>query len=191
MSRRSQALIALAVLAIGIGAFGWWRSRQWDDRAIAWPSSRPPCDRFDLPVGPGYHDMLGFRVEDRLGLHLGNDWTADGADNADLGAPVRAIAAGIVIDARDIGGDWGNVVRVVHCDVEAVYAHLERIDVAIGATVKRGDPIGTLGNADGVYSDAHLHLELRDRPLPLGGGYHDVGEDLTGYLDPARVLQQR
>jgi murein DD-endopeptidase MepM/ murein hydrolase activator NlpD len=177
------AAAGLLIIA-GIVALLIWRSRQWADHAIAWPTTTPPCDGFALPVGPGFHDMLPFGV----GRHLGNDWTADGADAADLGAPVRAIANGVVIEARDIGGDWGNVVRIVHCGVEAIYAHLERIDVRSGAAVKRGDIIGTLGDADGTYSDPHLHLELRDRPLPLGGGYDD---DTTGYLDPTAYIRSR
>ena len=195
----SQRRIVATVLAIGVVvaggvvAFSMCRPT-WDDPAIAWPAQVPACDGFDYPVGPpdgeGWQDMLAFGVEDRLGTHLGNDWTMPGDDNADLGARVYAITAGVVIDARDIGYDWGNVVRIAHgCGVESVYAHLQRIDTRVGATVKRGDAIGTLGNANGTYSDAHLHLELRDRPLPLGGGYRDSDEQATGYLDPTWYIK--
>ncbi len=195
MSNRRRTLIAaLGVAAVVvIVALTVW-SRRWDDRAIGWPAQLPACDGFDFPVGPpdaaGFHDMLGFGVEDRLGKHLGGDWTGNGADNADLGAPVHAAAAGVVIDTRAVGHDWGNVVRIAHgCGVETIYAHLEAIDTRLGAIVKRGDRIGTLGNAGGEYTDAHLHFELRDRPLPLGGGYYDDGEDITGYLDPTAYLR--
>jgi len=167
---------------------------RWDDRAMPWPAKLPACDGFDFPVGApeaaGYHDMLEFSVEGPKGFHLGNDWTGNGGDNDDLGAPVHAIANGIVIDARDIAGEWGNVVRIAHgCGVESVYAHLEQIDTTLGATVKRGARIGTIGDADGEYKDAHLHLEIRDRALPLGGGYYNKGEDITGYLDPTAYIR--
>jgi murein DD-endopeptidase MepM/ murein hydrolase activator NlpD len=193
VSSRRRTLISCALLLVGaataIALYLW--SRHWDDRSIAWPREVPPCDGFDFPVEAiGFHDMLAFGERDTKGLHLGNDWTGDGDDNADLGAPVFATAAGVVIDARDIGGDWGNVVRIAHgCGVESVYAHLEAITAHAGATVKRGDKIGTIGNADGEYTDAHLHFELRDRPLPLGGGYYDEGEDITGYLDPTAYIR--
>jgi murein DD-endopeptidase MepM/ murein hydrolase activator NlpD len=189
--RRRWTLIALAAAVIAVSAIVLAvRARQWDDRAIAWPTQLPACDGFGFPVGAGYHDMLAFGAPSWRGYHLGNDWTGDGDDNADRGAPVHAIAAGIVIDARDIGYAWGNIVRIAHgCGVESVYAHLERIEITTGTTVERGQRIGTIGDADGEYTDAHLHLELRDRPLPLGGGYHDQSEHITGYLDPTAYIR--
>ena len=195
--RRRTLIFALAVAALVTGivvALAVCSARQWDDYAIAWPAQLPVCDGFDFPVGPpdatGFHDMLGFDVEDRLGWHLGNDWTGNGDDNADLGAPVHAAAAGLVIDTRDVGYDWGKVVRIAHgCGVETVYAHLRNIETRRGATVKRGDRIGTVGDADGEYDDAHLHFEMRSRPLPLGGGYYEAGEDIRGYLDPTVFIR--
>jgi murein DD-endopeptidase MepM/ murein hydrolase activator NlpD len=155
----------------------------------------PRCAGFDLPVGPpdgaGYYDAQPFGVND----HLGNDYNGVRGGDSDLGDPVYAIAAGVVGEATDHGGGWGNVVRIAHgCDdaagatgdgVESLYAHLDTITVIPGQAVERGDRIGTIGTAAGQYP-AHLHLELRDRPgLPLGGGY---GVDTTGYLDPAAFI---
>ena len=197
MPNHRRTLIAALAAAIATGAIvalAMCSARQWNDVAIAWPATLPACDGFDFPVGrpdaTGFHDMLEFGVEDRLGYHLGGDWTGNGAANADLGAPVHAAAAGVVIDTRDVGYDWGNVVRIAHgCAVETIYAHLERIETHVGATVKRGDRIGTVGNAGAEYDDAHLHFEVRDRPLPLGGGYYNEGEDFTGYLDPTAYIR--
>lgn len=153
-----------------------------------WPaaSSLPACDGFDFPVGApdaaGYHDAQPFGDND----HLGNDWNGNGGGNSDLGDPVYATATGRVVQAIDIGGDWGNLVRIVHgCRVESLYAHLDTIEVAPGSTVRRGQRIGTIGTAHGTYP-AHLHFELRDRPLPLGGGYD---RDTTGYLDPTAYIR--
>src|SRR5262245_47796440 len=98
---------------------------------------------------------------------------------------MHAVAAGVVIHTRDHGRGWGNVVRILHaCGVESLYAHLDEIDVPVLAVVRRGQRIGTIGTAHGVYK-AHLHFELRDRPLPLGGGY---AADTTGYLDPTAYI---
>jgi murein DD-endopeptidase MepM/ murein hydrolase activator NlpD len=178
--------------AIAAGAYWYWW--HWDDQPAVWPVTQPACDGFDFPVGApdavGYYDAQPFGVT----RHLGSDWNGKGGGNTDLGDPVYAAANGIVVDARDIAGDWGNVVRVVGCGVEAIYAHLERMDVKTGESIKRGQQLGTIGF--GARSNpSHLHFELRDRPLPLGGGYAD--EPPPGYLDPTvhirayRPSQQR
>lgn len=150
----------------------------------------PACDGFDFPVGPpdavGYYDAQPFGRND----HLGNDWNGNGGGDSDLGDPVYAVAAGIVLEAIDHAGGWGNVVRIAHaCGesgwVESLYAHLDGIEVTPGATVTRGQRIGTIGTAHGQYL-AHLHFELRDRLLPLGGGY---SAERTGYLDPTAYIR--
>ncbi len=151
----------------------------------------PLADGFDLPVGPpdasGYYDAQPFGQNG----HLGADWNGNGGGNTDLGAPVHAVGAGRVLVARDEGGGWGNVVRVVHrvdagC-VESLYAHLDEIRVAPGALVGRGDVIGTIGDARGQYR-AHLHFEVRDAVLaPLGGGYGRT----AWHVDPTAWIQAR
>lgn len=181
-----RLVIAGVLLAAAIAGLAYWYFWHWDDRPSIWPVAQPPCDGFDFPVGApdaiGYYDAQPFGVT----RHLGNDWNGNGGGNTDLGDPVYAAANGIVVDARDVAGDWGNVVRIVGCEVEAIYAHLGRMDVAVGDTVTRGQRIGTIGF--GARSNpAHLHLELRDRPLPLGGGYADTPP--AGYLDPTAHIR--
>jgi len=152
-------------------------------------ASAPACDGFDFPVGApdavGYYDAQPFGTND----HLGNDWNGNGGGDSDLGDPVHAVAAGIVTEAIDRGGGWGNVVRITHAcgdRVESLYAHLDTMEVTIGATVTRGQRVGTIGTASGQYR-AHLHFELRDRYLPIGGGYDSVH---TGYLDPKAYIER-
>ena len=41
-----------------------------------------------------------------------------------------------------------------------MYAHLDRLDVAVGTLVHRGRRIGSVGSANGYYP-AHLHFEVR------------------------------
>jgi len=157
----------------------------------------PLADGFDWPVGPpdgvGYRDAQPFGVN----AHLGEDWNGLGGGNTDQGDPIHAIADGVVSEAWDHWGGWGQVVRIVHRwreedgrlrTVESLYAHLDRIDVEDGDPVARGQRIGTLGNAHGRYL-AHLHLELRGRPgLPLGQGY---SSRRAGWLDPSVFISLR
>jgi murein DD-endopeptidase MepM/ murein hydrolase activator NlpD len=148
----------------------------------------PICsDGFDFPVGPpnadGYYDAQPFGGPDH---HLGNDWNGNGGLDTDLGDPVFATSSGIVVDATDYHGGWGNVIRIQHpCGIESLYAHLDVIGVNIGMYVKRGQQIGTIGDAHGRYR-AHLHFELRDRPLPLGEGYSEFH---NGWLDPTAFVR--
>jgi murein DD-endopeptidase MepM/ murein hydrolase activator NlpD len=150
-------------------------------------------DGFDFPVGKpdakGYYNAQPFMKN----THLGDDWNGRGGGNTDLGDPVYAIANGYVTEAADLGGGWGNVVRIVHKTtdmewkyVESLFAHFDNMAVKKGDFVMRGAKIGTIGNNNGMYW-AHLHLELRHTPdLPLGGGY---SSDTTGYLDPTYFIR--
>jgi len=149
-------------------------------------------DGFDFPVGKPdakkYYNAQAFGKN----YHLGDDWNGTGGGNSDLGDPVFSCANGYVVFAEDIGGGWGNVVRVVHVIsekplvlVESLYAHLHEIKTKIGP-IKRGEQLGTIGNAGGIYW-AHLHLEIRmEYDLPIGGGYSDI---TTGYTDPTAFIK--
>lgn len=184
---RVRALVApivavVVVAAVAIVSVG-------SARGPARARTKPWCDGFDFPVGPpdaeGYYDAQPFGVSE----HLGNDWNGNGGGDTDLGDPVHSAAGGRVVFAQDVGGGWGNVVRVVHrCDhgkVETLYAHLDTIDVEVGARVERGQTIGTIGDAHGEYVP-HLHFELRGKiGLPIGAGY---GSETAGYLDPTAFI---
>lgn len=151
-------------------------------------------DGFDYPVGPPdgkkYYNAQKFGQN----THLGDDWNGTGGGNTDLGDPVYATANGLVVFAQNMGGGWGNVVRVVHILsekplvlVESVYAHLDHIDVKESQGIKRGQKLGTIGNAGGIYY-AHLHFELRtEYGMPIGGGY---STDTRGYTDPTAFIKK-
>ena len=120
-------------------------------------------------------------------MHLGEDWNGQGGGSTDFGDPVYAISDGVVLSAGHMGEGmgWGNVINIVHYNkhlntkyVESVYAHLNEMYVQFGQPIKKGDLIGTIGDADGKYS-AHLHLEIRNQiRMPLGSGY---GNNEAGY----------
>ena len=55
--------------------------------------------------------------------------------------------------------------------LHSMYAHLNRIDVALGALVPRGGKVGTVGTANDNYP-AHLHFEMRTSDgVDIGAGY--------------------
>jgi murein DD-endopeptidase MepM/ murein hydrolase activator NlpD len=66
-----------------------------------------------------------------------------------------------------------------------MYAELNSIDVKPGQLVKRGQQIGTVGNANGTYP-AHLHWEVRQTVgLGVGPGFSTRRD---GWLEPSDFL---
>ncbi|RPJ08351.1 MAG: M23 family metallopeptidase [Spirochaetaceae bacterium] len=155
-------------------------------------------DGFDYPVGPpdakGYYCAQEFSVN----RHLGEDWNGVRGGNTDINDPVYAAANGVVVFADWVSVGWGNVIRIVHKVpdkksenglryVETLYAHLNAILVLPGDLVKRGEWIGTIGNANAVYY-AHLHFEIRnDIFLMNGGGYGKR----AGFLRPRMFIRSQ
>ncbi|MFD1623219.1 peptidoglycan DD-metalloendopeptidase family protein [Azospirillum griseum] len=77
------------------------------------------------------------------------------------GTPVVAADNGIVAYAGNELRGFGNLLLVKHADGWiTAYAHLDRIEVERGATVKRGQTIGRVGQTGSVTSP-QLHFELR------------------------------
>lgn len=98
------------------------------------------------------------------------DWNLETGGDSDLGEPLVAPFSGIVINARDYGGAWGKIVRIVGRTVDEelvcwMGAHLDKIVVRPGDVVRVGDPIGTIGNANGRYA-AHLHEQISVGEVP-------------------------
>ncbi|WP_342642473.1 M23 family metallopeptidase [Rhodoligotrophos ferricapiens] len=90
----------------------------------------------------------------RLALHSGIDLKSH------YGAPVRATAAGIVMEAQWMAG-YGKMVAIHHDKgLSTRYAHLSTISVVPGQRVVKGLIIGRLGNT-GRSTGAHLHYETR------------------------------
>lgn len=86
--------------------------------------------------------------------HNGVDYAAG------TGAPVGAVAGGIVTLAGWTGGG-GRTVRIRHASgYESEYLHLSSIAVRRGARVGQGDLIGRVGST-GLATGPHLHYGLR------------------------------
>ena len=150
--------------------------------------SLPIADEFDTPLRPpdgaGVVNSLPYLEG---GQHLGEDWTTAQGDAA-LGEPVYSVADGWVSVAYDFANAWGKVVFICYRlpdtryppYVEVMYSQLQSIDVASGQFVKRGQKIGTVGNANGIYT-AHLHWEVRTAAgLGLGLGFDMRHDDRLG-----------
>lgn len=82
----------------------------------------------------------------------------------DLGDTVVASAAGTVTtSAYSTSSGYGNYIIISHGGGwETLYAHLQARSVARGATVSKGQKIGTVGNTSATANiGVHLHYEQR------------------------------
>jgi hypothetical protein len=169
-------------------------------------------DGFDYPVddgdvteshdGDGYYNALDWTdYNSSVGAyHCGEDWNGEGYGSTDYGDDVYATADGIVVDATNYGGSWGNVILIEHYidgasdtnyeTITSQYGHLSVIDVAAGDWVYRGDKIGEIGDADGYYKgSAHLHFELRwDETMAGNDGGYSCTSTTTGTIDPSDFI---
>jgi len=95
------------------------------------------------------HPVLGgFRA------HLGVDYRAP------AGAPVVAVAGGVVVRAGANGGA-GRMVHLRHANgFETEYLHLSSITVRAGTRVQQGDIIGRVGST-GLATGPHLDYRVR------------------------------
>jgi murein DD-endopeptidase MepM/ murein hydrolase activator NlpD len=167
----------------------------------AWTMARiPKSPRWDVPMG-SEHGALTYNAQkffepnpERGGPHHGDDLNGIGGMNTDRGDPIFAAADGLVLYAGEPSPGWGNTVILAHRTekegvLHTMYAHLDRIVVAVGSLVARGSRIGTNGTANDNYP-AHLHLEVRSSDhIDIGGGY---GEDPLNRIDPmATILRLR
>lgn len=122
---------------------------------------------------------FGVRTDPLLGtaaLHSGMDFRIP------LGSPARATAPGVITKAGWNGG-YGRMVEVDHGQGYTTrYAHLSRVDVAIGQVVKAGDVVGQTGSS-GRSTGPHLHYEVRhdgDAIDPLR--FLRIGKKVEKYL---------
>ncbi len=149
---------------------------------------------FDFPIGKpdaqGYYKARGFHSHG----HLGEDWDGIRGGDTDFGDPIYSIGEGVVVFARDCHMGWGNVVIIRHAfrengmikSIDSLYGHLNTILVQRGRPVSRGEKIGTMGTAHGIY-DAHLHFEIR-KNLEIGMSRAAFARDLSNYYDPTKFI---
>jgi murein DD-endopeptidase MepM/ murein hydrolase activator NlpD len=111
---------------------------------------------FALPLQGSVTSYYGSRRSYGYGFgsfHGGTDYRAE------VGDPVTAPAAGVVVLAEPLVVR-GNAVMIDHgWGVVSGYWHLSRIDVAVGQPVAAGEILGAVGNT-GLSTGPHLHWEL-------------------------------
>lgn len=97
-------------------------------------------------------------------VHIGQDY------GMACGSPVKASAAGTVVQAG-WAGHSGNRVRVDHGNgLETTYNHNSSLKVSVGQKVKRGQVVslsGTTGNSTGCH--VHLEVLVDDTPVDPAG----------------------
>jgi murein DD-endopeptidase MepM/ murein hydrolase activator NlpD len=99
--------------------------------------------------------------------------TANGGKNdginlaANKDAPIHASASGTVTYAGDDLKNYGNLLLVKHSGgYTTAYAHADRLIVARGVFVTRGQVIGYVGQT-GRATGPHLHYEVRVHNVPV------------------------
>ena len=167
-------------------------------------------DGFDAPVGtvaeraspqiwPGaWYDATGYGVAYPAWMHRSDYHT--GVDlnlpqDADRQAPCYAPADGMVLFAT-LFAVWGKVIVLRHDNLPEVgtiwsrLAHLDSMLVKPGQQVKRGEPLGLIGNAEGRYA-YHLHFDIARVNLgehPTDWPNTDLQRLLATYYDPKKFI---
>ncbi len=123
------------------------------------------------PYGNRLHPIQGvYRYHD--GIDIGN---------AGYGAPVVAAADGVVTYTGVMSG-YGNCVVINHgSGIVTLYGHGQEIKTTLGAVVKQGDIIMTVGST-GNSTGPHLHFEVRKNgvavdPIPYLKGDADIQQN--------------
>jgi septal ring factor EnvC (AmiA/AmiB activator) len=122
------------------------------------PSSIRTTDigRLDWPVNGAFVYRFGRTVNPN---NTTTRWNGVGISAA-VGTPVKAVSAGTVAYAGQMG-TYGNTVILEHGGGDySVYGSLSKIDARKGTRVIKGQTIGTVGVSDPALG-AHLHFEIR------------------------------
>jgi murein DD-endopeptidase MepM/ murein hydrolase activator NlpD len=171
--RAAAVALWLATTLGGCSAMHWFSS----------PSepTRPPENEASLPRG-----TFSWPADGQISSAFGRRGKTnhDGIDiAAPEGTPVHAAADGSVIFTGNLRG-YGKVVILEHRPgLTTVYAHLQETRVEVGARVKRGDMIASLGQT-GKTTGPNLHFEVRR---------HNVAKDPIAFLpakSPSLFAQQ-
>ncbi|MEZ5190528.1 MAG: M23 family metallopeptidase [Schumannella sp.] len=122
---------------------------------IRWPFPYP------VPISSGFGERAA-PCHACSSIHMGVDFTPGG------GAPIYAVADGVVVESKDDAYGFGNHVIIDHGnllgdgnDIKTLYAHMQHGSTAlkVGDEIHVGDFIGLVGMT-GVATGNHLHFEV-------------------------------
>ena len=119
--------------------------------------------------GAGPHFIRPVSGETIAGFGAGGSGQTNDGINiaAPAGTAVHAADSGTVIYTGNELAAFGNLVLIRHAGGwVTAYGHLAKIDVAKGATVVQGQPIGTVGQT-GSAPTPQLHFEIRQGAKPV------------------------
>jgi hypothetical protein len=163
-----------------------WEVTSWAEMLRARYGTRT----FDYTVGTGpvrwpfpYAVPISSGFGDRAAPCRGCSTVHSGLDfNPGAGAPIYAVADGIVHEVSGGGSSWGTYVTLEHqIDGQTVYssyAHMQSSStpLVVGETIKVGDFVGLVGST-GQSTGAHLHLTI------------SIGTP-TAFIDPFTFLKR-
>ncbi len=172
-------------------------------------------DGYEAPVGEGaanigdiapppWHISLGYAewyvlLGTQPSIHTGCDLSQE--PGGGLGQPVYAVANGVVTCAKDVtGSSWRNLLVIRHDDPDGAircsrYGHLLAFAPGItpGAWVRRGQVVGLVGNADGLFYP-HVHFDIARGTLLMNAPTNWPGDNygyvLANYYDPSQIIQE-
>jgi murein DD-endopeptidase MepM/ murein hydrolase activator NlpD len=121
--------------------------------------------------------LFGMRMHPfykRMRMHNGMDFTASS------GTEVYSTGDGTIARVDFSASGYGTLIVVDHgFSYSTYYAHLSKVLVNVGQSVKRGEVIGLVGNT-GMSMAPHLHYEVRknDKPInPINYYFNDITSD--------------
>lgn len=159
--------------------YGVSTSDLWIANRLSNPHLLRPGQSLVIPEGPG--EVFGPRAGRRLAwpvygvisspFGMRGDGMHEGLDiSAPRGTPIRAAAAGRVVELGAMG-NYGLAVIIDHGQgLQTLYAHCDRLLVRRGARVEAGQVIAVVGST-GRSTGPHLHFEVivrGERVDPLG-----------------------
>ncbi len=162
----------------------------------------PVADIDKAAIGANYsYNDFGANAEGELTCagyakgHAGVDFqTKDVAGASTADRDVHFLTDGTVLKTDATNGRViVSATITVHGVAEAVkigYLHLRSINVAEGASYKRGEKLGVQGNlglglkASDTTSQEHVHVEIRSNTAPSGAACGADPKDKVGSLDP-------
>lgn len=109
-----------------------------------------PVEKGWISSGYGYRkDPFSGKKTFHHGLDIASKW----------GSPVRAVASGVVMEAKEKPG-YGYYVEIIHADgLVTKYAHNSKLFVEPGDLIEKGDVIGRVGSS-GRSTGPHVHIEI-------------------------------